>query len=53
MESGVDKKQEDIVELQEIELKHATKEIPNSTQESDTNQQSIIPNSKQPPIEEV
>ena len=58
MESGsYSNNKEEIVELQEIELKHATKEIPDSIQESekkiDENRQSTIPTQKQPPIEEV
>lgn len=60
MESDIkDNKQQEIVELQEIELKHATKEeIPDSTQESEkkndiAQQSTTIPTNKQPPIEEV
>lgn len=59
MESDIkDNKQQEIVELQEIELKHATKEIPDSTRESEkkndiVQQPTTIPTNKQPPIEEV
>ncbi|KAJ8661222.1 hypothetical protein O0I10_002971 [Lichtheimia ornata] len=58
MESDIkNNKQEDIVELQEIEFKHATKEIPDSTQESEkknniAHQATTIPTNKQPSIEE-